>query len=397
MAVGRAGGLVRSAGTLKRRGLLAGAAALVAGGLARLGTTSRVEAAHGAGADLTALHIGASNTQSNGTITTLNGAVGSSVLGIRNVTASGGGLTASGSTSSLTGGYGVRGICGDSVLSDQPPHVGVHGMDLQHGAGVGVRGDGTATGVLGRSSFAGGQLRDGTGVRGESSGGTGVRGDASGGTGVRGVATGGTGIYGQSNSGLGAVGSSGGNIGVYGASSSNVGVFGDADVNTAVMGRTGAGIGVYGTATRPGQGGRAAVFDGTVLVNGPFTVVGGPKSAGVRHPDGTTRRMYCQESPEPYFEDVGRATLTSGRAEVALDPDFDAVVKGDDYDLFHTPYGQCNGLCVVRRGPHRFVVEELGKGTSGVQFGYRVMARRLDHVGARMEKVDVRPAQSRDI
>jgi len=37
--------------------------------------------------------------------------------------------------------------------------------------------------------------------------------------------------------------------------------------------------------------------------------------------------MYCQESPEPWFEDFGTATLTNGRAVVELDPDFDAVVS----------------------------------------------------------------------
>jgi hypothetical protein len=249
----------------------------------------------------------------------------------------------------------------------------------------------TSVGVLGES------FPQGAGLWGRTHTGTGVRGDATGGFGVHGVGNAGPGVYGQSNSGVGTIGTSGSNIGVYGASSQNVGVFGDADVNTAVMGRTGAGIGVYGTATRPQQGGRAAVFDGTVLVNGPFTVVGGPKSAGVEHPDGSYRRVYCQESPEPWFEDFGTARLVDGRAEVALDPDFDAVVKGDDYLVFTMPEGDCKGLYVSRKGPHRFVVEELQGGKSSIPFSYRLVSRRRDEVGKRLEKVDVRPAQSRDV
>ena len=46
------------------------------------------------------------------------------------------------------------------------------------------------------------------------------------------------------------------------------------------------GIGVYSVA---GAGGFAAYFDGTVQVNGSFTVVGGPKSAALPHPDGSHR------------------------------------------------------------------------------------------------------------
>ena len=125
------------------------------------------------------------------------------------------------------------------------------------------------------------------------------------------------------------------------------------------MGRTVAGIGVYATATNPAAGGRAAIFDGSVTVNGPFTVVGGPKSAGVKHPDGSVRRMYCHEGTEPYFEGVGRGTLSNGRAEVALDRDFAAVVKGDDYLVFLTPHADCKGLFVSKHGPKGLVEQEL--------------------------------------
>jgi hypothetical protein len=100
--------------------------------------------------------------------------------------------------------------------------------------------------------------------------------------------------------------------------------------------------------------------------------------------------MYCQESTEPWFEDFGSATLANGRAVVDLDPDFDAVVKGDDYPIYTMPEGDCNGLFISRKGPHRFVVEELKGGKSNLPFRYRVVSRRRDNVGRRLEKVDLK-------
>jgi hypothetical protein len=84
-------------------------------------------------------------------------------------------------------------------------------------------------------------------------------------------------------------------------------------------------------------------------------------------------------------------TLTDGRAVVDLDPDFDAVVKGDDYLVFMTAEGDCKGLFVSRKGPHRFVVEEMQGGKRTVPFSYGVVSRRRDNVGKRLEKVKVSP------
>jgi hypothetical protein len=74
---------------------------------------------------------------------------------------------------------------------------------------------------------------------------------------------------------------------------------------------------------------------------------------------------------------------------VTLDPDFGQVVKGDGYQVFLTEYGANQGLYVVDRRPNGFEVRSnAGAGAAG-SFGYRVVARRLDDVGTRMEKVDV--------
>jgi hypothetical protein len=54
--------------------------------------------------------------------------------------------------------------------------------------------------------------------------------------------------------------------------------------------------------------------------------MGGPKSAAVPHPDGTTRILYCLECPESWFEDFGKGQLARGKAQIAFDPDFAAIV-----------------------------------------------------------------------
>ena len=71
------------------------------------------------------------------------------------------------------------------------------------------------------------------------------------------------------------------------------------------------------------------------------------------------------------------------------DPDFVAVVKADQYSVFPIPEGECKGLYVTAKTPVSFEVRELQGGTSSVPFSYRLVARRKDDVGRRMEKVDL--------
>src|SRR5687767_720414 len=62
----RVHGLMRRAVGLKRRGLLAGAAAVIGAGLAKLGTPERTEAGHAAPEDV--FHVDVVNTTSFSTI-----------------------------------------------------------------------------------------------------------------------------------------------------------------------------------------------------------------------------------------------------------------------------------------------------------------------------------------
>ena len=223
-------------------------------------------------------------------------------------------------------------------------------------------------------------------------------------TAVRGTVPGGFGVLGHNVRGRfpqsGVTGRALMAIGVDGISNTGFGVRGMTMSNTAsgagVMGIGSPGHGVVGIARRtstppvvpppfvPVSPLFAGLFFGNVQVQGDFTVIG-HKSAVVPHPDGTHRRLYCVESPENWFEDFGSGELSEGRATVEFDADFAALVKTKDYHVFLTPEGDCNGLYVHRKGAGGFEVRELQKGTSSAGFAYRIVARRRDAKGKRLE------------
>jgi len=135
--------------------------------------------------------------------------------------------------------------------------------------------------------------------------------------------------------------------------------------------------------------GFAGVFEGDVFVAGNFTVTGA-KSAAIRHPDGTIRRLYCIESPEPWFEDFGRASLVRGSARVRLDAAVSALIGDNtDYHVFLSPEGDCAGLYVSNRHRDGFDVRECGDGTADLLFSYRLAFRRGDLDLERMPEVEM--------
>jgi hypothetical protein len=187
--------------------------------------------------------------------------------------------------------------------------------------------------------------------------------------------------------------------GVQGFSSGNgsIGISGGTDVGVGFWGTAnGSGVGVLGSSiTGTGIWGQsqsffAGVFSGPVLVQGNFTVTGA-KSAAVRGADGGLKRLYSLESPESWFEDFGSDKLSGGSATVQLEPGFAGVVHGDNYRVFLTPKGDCKGLYVNSQTPNSFTVRELQGGTSATAFDYRVVAKRKDIPGARLEHVDEPP------
>ena len=72
-----------------------------------------------------------------------------------------------------------------------------------------------------------------------------------------------------------------------------------------------------------------------------------------------------------------------------LDPEFAALVRGDDYHVFPVPEADTQGLYIATKPPAGF---ERGKQQGGTTTGpsnYRVRARRKDDGGRRLEEVTI--------
>jgi hypothetical protein len=306
-----------------------------------------------------------------------NAIVGKTTSGSYAAVAGENGSSGPGLYGTSNGGPGVQGIAsGDSG-------IGIEGVAPDGQNGVGVYGTGSSFGVVGSGVF---------GVQGYSSNssGAGVYGygfnQNPGVLGVTSTSAGGQpAIQGLNRgAGPGVVGFSGTGTGVGGGSGTGTG-FGGVAVGAG-------GIGVAGQATDPS--GYAGVFTGGkgVLIQGNLTVTGSvPKSAAVRGAHGDLVRLYCVESPESWFEDFGSGQLNNGSAKVDLEPGFAGVVKTDQYRVFPVANGDCKGLYISNRTPTSFTVHESQGGTSNVAFDYRIVAKRKDIEGKRLEHVDEPP------
>jgi hypothetical protein len=336
---------------IKRRGLFAVGAALVAGLVAKL-----TEAPVSAGVD------------------------GDVVLGAGNTTP---GITQVVCTSA--NGTGLQGMC-----TVGPNAWGVVGAGSQ----VGVIGQSTGSGNPG-AGMVGLGAANSPGVQGLNSSFTAVRGDSGTGIGVVGISGSSFGmfgaipasssantiaIYGQNYSTYAGPSPGAGGFGIYGLSANGHGLVGAtaAAGGAAVVGASNGVAGAY-----------AGAFYGSVVVSGAFTVFGA-KSAAVPHPDGSHRRLYCLESPESWFEDFGKGQLDCGQAEVPLDPDFAAVVNLDDYQVFLTEYDKHSDLCVTDRTSTSFHVQARDATADG-RFGWRIVAKRKDIKSERLATVTIPP------
>jgi hypothetical protein len=425
-------------GALKRRGLIAGAAAVAVGVLARQ-SAQTVEAAYSLLGDTT-------NTSS--TTTTITGSVlDAPVLTLTNTNTGQGfpdalhtnttdGISILAQSTNQTGVYsiGFNGVIG---IAANASGVGMLASNLSTGDGLhafagngsfarGIYGtsmSSTGAGVTGDSPFAGmngsgkvyGILASsdgntgialnayaskpgGMGIFAESVGIYGIYGQsaAAGGVGVTGTCTGGIGVLGTVSDGYGLYGAANTGIGIYGSSAHKHGIQGTttAAYFGAVYGQTTTTntVGVYGS-TFNGVSNIATAYAG--YMDGNFAVVHGVKSAGVPHPDGTYRLLYCVESPENWFEDFGTGTLVGGRADIKLDPDFAAVVHADDYHVFLTEHDVHQHLIVTKRTATGFSVQAdteiaalKGKKAADLAgtFSWRLVAKRKDITPERLAK-----------
>jgi hypothetical protein len=132
------------------------------------------------------------------------------------------------------------------------------------------------------------------------------------------------------------------------------------------------GAGVYGKSLQTG----ATTYG--MYSNGNFAVTG-TKSASVPTSKGN-QLVYCTESPELWFEDLGFATLTNGSTHIELDAMFLETVYIDNSKKMHVflqEEGDSNGLFVTIDADNKgFTVTEKNNGRSNNSFSYRILAKR---------------------
>jgi hypothetical protein len=328
-------------------------------------------------------------------------------------------------------GFGVRGFSGTGsglpsnpagVIGDSKTQVGVVGLSLAT-AGVvgvstnanGVQGSNPGTtvntaGVYGTAGNASG-LSGIAGVWGNSLNNVGTYGTSSNSAGVEGESVNANGVYGLANNvhAVGAFGQNGSprvnggsiNFGAGvrgdGGTVGDIGVIGSSDDAPAGYFTSNIGAGGFGFSLI------SEVFDNSA--GWPFIArndkndsscnvdnVGNLNCTGAKHAvvpiDGGARRVALSaiESPKNWFEDFGSAQLAAGSTVVALDPDFAQTVNAAlEYHVFLTPNGDCKGLYISNRTSASFEVRELGGGSSGVPFSYRIVALRKNYEDIRLE------------
>ena len=285
----------------------------------------------------------------------------------------------------------AKGVVGQSNLNDgvygftnATNAAGVQGFSFSAGS-PGVVGGNLGSGGIGVKGV-GGSGTTARGVHGTASAGYGVFGESdSNGTGVRGESVSGPGVYGKSTSQPGVDGVSTNSLGLRGTSTNFVGIVGISTNSHGLYGSS-ASPSNYGIIAENTVGGPGLYVTGSAFINGSLQVTGA-KNAVVKMPDGTDGVVYCQEAPEPYFEDFGRARLVNGVAQVSLEREFAALVSGADYMVFSFPQGDTKGLYVSRQDANGFEVREVQGGASNVSFTYRIVTRRKDIEGKRFARV----------
>jgi hypothetical protein len=190
----------------------------------------------------------------------------------------------------------------------------------------------------------------------------------------------------------------GNNYGIVGTSSSPIGsgVRGYAStatgINDGVLGKSAATIGhpVEGLASAT-IGTNFGVYGTTFSSDGyGICCVGGlagtgTKSAIVATKDYGWRSLYAIESPQNWFEDFGKATLTAGEAMVTIDSIFAQTVNLErPYHVFLTPMGDC-GLYVAVQTAASLTGHALNDAACNIDFHYRIIAPRLDYEDLRLK------------
>ncbi|MGL4598387.1 MAG: hypothetical protein ACRCYO_12720, partial [Bacteroidia bacterium] len=113
--------------------------------------------------------------------------------------------------------------------------------------------------------------------------------------------------------------------------------------------------------------------------NGNHVIANGTKTASVGTQWGN-QLLYCLESPEVWFEDIGSGQLVNGVCRIELDSIFKQVTVIDPKHQMHV-FVQMEGESedvYVEKGMTGFTVKEKNGGKSNVSFSYRIVAKRVN-------------------
>jgi len=111
----------------------------------------------------------------------------------------------------------------------------------------------------------------------------------------------------------------------------------------------------------------------------------GSKNAIVKTEEGP-KAVYCQESPENWFEDFGNAKITNGKAKVSIAADFLQTVtinSNHPFKVFITPNANIGNWWVEKENAS-FVLF-APNALDGAEFDYRVVAKRKGFEDMRLE------------
>ena len=217
------------------------------------------------------------------------------------------------------------------------------------------------------------------------------------------------GVYGGSGAGAGTLGNYNGTntsntrAGVYGVCSTPAAAVGGGGVvgyNAIASGSMRMGVLGYYNGSAFGIGVNGIAFGGGIMTgnndaavvgwrannqnysgyfNGNHVIANGTKTASVGTQWGN-QLLYCQESSEVWFEDIGGGQLVNGECHIELDSIFLQVTVIDEEHpmrVFIQMEGEAEDVYVLK-GTTGFTVKEKNGGHSNVSFSYRISAKRVN-------------------
>jgi hypothetical protein len=244
----------------------------------------------------------------------------------------------------------------------------VNGYSAQNGSGT--WGEVLAGGTTNFSAVQG--VYAGTGAGAGSLGNYNGTGTANTRSGVYGVCSapaansGGAGVYGFNNIASG--NQRMGVLGSYNGSAYGIGAYGIGFGGGIIIGNNDIGV----------VGWRANNQNYSGYFNGNHVIANGTKTASVGTQWGN-QLLYCQESPEVWFEDIGGGQLVNGKCSIKFDSIFRQVTFIDEkhpYHVFVQLEGECEDVFITKEADG-FIIKEKNNGQSNTAFSYRVVAKRV--------------------